>query len=531
MTTTTTGPDLRVMEDQASVQPGDWVRRLPLLVPSDGTEPPLQDISPATGKLLAQVPVCSDADVRAAYDRARAAQQGWAQRPVRERAGILLRFHDLVLARRNEGLDVAQWETGKARKDAAEELLDIPATTRHYARRAAKLLKPASHRGGFPALIASKEYAHPKGVVSIIAPWNYPLTLAATDAVPALLAGNTVVLKPDSQTPLSALWILELLREAGVPDDVFQIVVGAGSRLGPIMIERGDYLMFTGSTATGRILAAQCGQALIDCSMELGGKNSVIVRADVDIPKAAEIAVRACFSNSGQLCISTERLLVHESIEEAFLAEFLQQVRALRISPQVGWGAQMGSLISADQLETVQAHVEDAVTKGAKVLAGGRPRPDLGPFCYEPTVLSGVTDAMVSCHEETFGPVVAVRTFASDEEAVAIANDTGYGLNASVLSRDVRAAHRMAVQIHTGTVNINEGYGAAWISHRAPMGGMGDSGIGRRHGDAGMLKYTEAQTVATMRALGFGPQFGLSDAQWVDALATGFGLMKKAGLR
>jgi succinate-semialdehyde dehydrogenase/glutarate-semialdehyde dehydrogenase len=527
--TTTASPEIRI-EDRDGPQPGDWVRRLPSLVDSDGTEPPLRDLAPATGALLAEVPVCSDDDVRAASRRARAAQIDWAATPVRERARILLRFHDLVLARRQEGLDVAQWETGKARKDAAEELLDIPATVRYYARSAARLLRSQSHRGGFPLLIAVKEHHHPKGVVSIIAPWNYPLTLAATDAAPALLAGNTVVLKPDSQTPLSALWVLELLREAGLPRDVMQVVVGAGSRLGPIMIGDGDYLMFTGSTATGRLLAAQCGQALIDCSMELGGKNSVIVRADADIRKAAEVAVRACFSNSGQLCISTERLLVHESIKDEFLAEFLDRVRALTLSPQVGWGAQMGSLISADQLATVQEHVADAVAKGATVLAGGQARPDLGPFCYEPTVLAGVTEEMVSCHEETFGPVVAVSSFSTDDKAVELANDTGYGLNAAILTTDPGAARAMAARIRTGTVNINEGYGAAWLSHRAPMGGMGISGIGRRHGPGGLLKYTEPQTVATMRALGFGPQFGMSDEQWVNALAMGFALVKKAGL-
>lgn len=529
--TTTSMPDARTTAGGGPAAPGDWAWRLPSLVRSDGSEPPLRDLAPATGHVLAEVPVCSDADVVAAYGRARAAQPAWAALPVRQRSAILLRFHDLVLARRAQGLDVAQWETGKARKDAAEELLDIPAIIRFYAHRAPKLLRPKHHLGGFPALIAAQEHAHPKGIVSIIAPWNYPLTLAASDAVPALLAGNAVVLKPDSQTPLSALWVLELMREAGVPADIMQVIVGAGSRLGPIMIEHGDYLMFTGSTATGRILAAQCGEALIDCSMELGGKNSVIVREDANIPKAAEVAMRSCFSNSGQLCISTERLLVHESIAEAFMTAFLDQVRGMRLSPEVGWGAQMGSLISADQLETVQAHVEDAVGKGATVLTGGRARPDLGPFCYEPTVLTGVTSGMIACHEETFGPVVAMSTFRTDDEAIATANDTRYGLNASILSRDVRAARRMALRVRAGTVNINEGYGAAWISHRAPMGGMGDSGLGRRHGDAGLLKYTEEQTVATMRALGFGPQFGLTDAQWVDTLAMGFSMMKKVGLR
>lgn len=511
--------------------PEQLLRRLLSLVPSDGSQEPVSDTSPFDGAKLADVPVSSDDDVRAAYSLARDAQRRWARTPVSQRRRIMLDFHDRVLSRRDEVLDLVQLETGKARKDALEEVLDVLITARHYARDAARLLKSKRHQGVFPLLTGVQEHFHPKGVVSIIAPWNYPLTLAASDAIPALLAGNAVVLKPDSKTPLSALWVADVLREAGMPDGLFQVVVGEGPRIGAVMLDLGDYLMFTGSTATGRLLAKQCGERLMSSSMELGGKNAIIICEDADLDRGAEIAVRACFSNSGQLCISTERMLIHDSVYDDFLERFLERVRGMRMVPRVAWGATMGSLISAEQLATVQDHVNDAVSKGAKVLAGGRARPDIGPFYFEPTVLAEVTESMKLCRQETFGPVVSVSRFFTIEEAIATVNDTEYGLNAAIISRDTKRAGEIAKQIRCGTVNINEGYAAAWGSVRSTMGGMGASGMGRRHGDEGLLKYTEAQTVATQRALGFGPQFGMSDEKWGKFLSAFIGSAKKMGMK
>lgn len=487
--------------------------------------------APYTADLLARVPISSDADIAAAFGRARREQVTWAAMPLRARAAILLRFHDLILKHRDEGLDLLQWETGKSRRDALEELLDVAVTTRHYARDAARLLRTRRHRGALPLVVGIREYRHPKGVVGVVAPWNYPLTLAASDAVPALMAGNAVVLKPDSQTPLTALWVASLLHEAGMPEGVLQIIVGPGSRLGSQMVDNSDYIMFTGSTRIGRAIAGQCGQRLIGCSLELGGKNALIVAHDADLDRAADVAVRASFANSGQLCVSMERLYVHESVREAFLDRFLPRVKAMRLQAHVGWGADMGSLISATQLQRVAEHVDDAVAKGATVLAGGRARPDIGPYFYEPTVLSNMTEQMAACTDETFGPVLAVYPFADEEEAIAHANATSYGLNAAIITRDTRRGRRIAERLRAGTVNINEGYAATWGSTRATMGGMGDSGLGRRHGDEGLLKYTESQTVATQRVLGFGAPFGLSDKQWGDTLTTAVSMMKKAGLK
>lgn len=487
--------------------------------------------TPLTGDLIFDLPVASESDVDNALSILRRGQRLWAQRTVAERSRILLRFHDLVLARREEGLDIVQWETGKARRDAMEELLDVCITARHYARDAGRLLRPRRHRGVFPGVVGVTQYQHPKGVVGFLTPWNYPLTLAASDALPALMAGNAALIKPDVQTTLTALWVVSLLVEAGVPEDVVRVVPGDGPVVGPWVIDRVDYVMFTGSTRVGREVAARCGQRLIGCSLELGGKNAMIVRADADPDRAAEIAVRASFSNAGQLCISMERMYVHDAVYDAFARAFVERVQSMVMDPGLDWTGEMGSLISARQLARVQQHVDDAVSRGATVLAGGKPRPDVGPFYFAPTVLEGVTEDMILCDEETFGPVVALYRVFSDEEAVRLANDTAYGLNAAVVTRDRRQGRTLATRMHAGTVNVNEGYGPAWASTRAPMGGMGDSGLGRRHGDEGLLKYTESQTVAVQRMLGFGAPFGWSDERWLTTMATAFAAAKRLGLK
>jgi succinate-semialdehyde dehydrogenase/glutarate-semialdehyde dehydrogenase len=412
-----------------------------------------------------------------------------------------------------------------------EELLDVCLTARHYARDAARLLRPRRHRGVFPLVVGVTQYQQPKGVVGFLAPWNYPLTLAVSDALPALMAGNTALVKPDIQTTLTALWVVDLLVQAGLPRDVIRVVPGDGPVVGPLVIDRVDYVMFTGSTRVGREVASRCGERLIGCSLELGGKNAMIVRADADAERAAEIAARACFSNAGQLCISMERIYVHDSLYDDFARAFAARVDGMTLQAGVGWASDMGSLISEKQLVRVQQHVDDAVTRGARVLAGGKARPDVGPYFFAPTVLDGVTDDMILCDEETFGPVVALYRVHSDEEAIRRANDTAYGLNAAVVTRDRRQGRTIARRLQAGTVNVNEGYGPAWGSTRAPMGGMGASGLGRRHGDEGLLKYTESQTVAVQRMLGFGPHFGWDDERWMTTMASVFAAMKSLGLK
>lgn len=490
----------------------------------------LTSVSPFTLEPLAEIPMSTTEDVEMAFETARRAQKRWAQWTPKERARIILRFHDIIAEHRSTTLDLIQIENGKARAHASEEFLDVLLTARHYGQVAPKKLATRKHRGVLPLLTSVSEIRQPKGVVGVIAPWNYPLTLAVSDAIPALLAGNGIVLKPDSQTVLTALWAVRLLREAGLPEGLFQVVVGPGTTIGPAIVDNADYLMFTGSTAVGRQLAEQCGKRLIGCSMELGGKNAMLVLADANLDKAAEIAVRACFSNSGQLCISMERMYINEKIYDAFVEKFVARVRAMRMHAEVGWGADMGSVISQKQFDTVAEHVNDAVAKGATALVGGKARPDIGPLFFEPTVLEGVTRDMTACITETFGPVVSLYKVQNDEEAIDRANDTEYGLNASVLTRNTQHGRKVAARLKAGTVNVNEGYGSAWGTTSAPMGGMGASGIGRRHGTEGLHKYTESQTVAVQRLVHLGPQFGMNDEQWGHFMAASLRLMKKMGM-
>jgi succinate-semialdehyde dehydrogenase/glutarate-semialdehyde dehydrogenase len=482
--------------------------------------------TPFTGEKLADLPESSPEDVAKAFDAARAAQAVWERIPVRQRAAVLLRFHDLLLERQAEVLDLIQLETGKARLHAHEEVQAVAVAARHYGRKAPAYLRPKRHAGAVPALTKVTELRHPRGVVGQIAPWNYPLELSVGDALPAFVAGNAVVMKPDTETCLTALWARDLLVEAGLPAEVFQVVIGEGPVVGPEVVAHADYVSFTGSTRTGREVAERAAARLVGVSLELGGKNAMLVLEDADIEKAAAGAVRACFSSAGQLCISIERLLVHESVADAFLERFAARTKAMRLGNSLTYGADMGSLVGERQLETVKRHVEDAVARGARIVAGGVARPDIGPYFFEPTVLDGVDESMSVCAEETFGPVVSVYRFSSEDEAVERANSTPYGLNSSVWTKDARRGREIAARLRTGTVNINEGYAPAYGSVQSPMGGMKDSGLGRRHGSEGILKFTEAQTVAHQRLLPMAPSLGMNDEKYAAFMSTSLRLMK-----
>jgi succinate-semialdehyde dehydrogenase / glutarate-semialdehyde dehydrogenase len=469
-------------------------------VPAEGRERRTVT-SPLTGDVVGEVPVGTADDVATAVAAARAVQRGWADLPVRERAAVLLRYHDLVLDRQDELMDLIQAENGKARVWAFEEILDQAVTARYYARLAPRALRPHRRLSALPVLVSTHEHHIPKGVVGIISPWNYPLVLAVSDAIAALVAGNAVVIKPDSQTPFTALRAFELLEEAGLPEGLVQVVTGPGSSVGTAIVEAADYMMFTGSTATGRVVARQAGERLIGMSAELGGKNAMVVTGDVDVDRAVEGAVVGSFANTGQLCISIERIYVEASIADRFTDAFAARTRSLRLGAEQAYGPEVGALASPDQLDKVRAHVDDAVAKGAQVVAGGKHRPDVGDLFYEPTVLTGVTPAMDLYRDETFGPVVAVYPVASDDEAVSQVNDSEYGLNASVYCGDTGRGRAIAARILAGTVNVNDGYSSAWASVDAPMGGMKASGMGRRHGRDGLLKYTESRTVAVRSRL------------------------------
>ncbi|NHN43083.1 succinate-semialdehyde dehydrogenase (NADP(+)) [Halorubellus sp. JP-L1] len=516
-------PDASVLPPRLSPRSFDrWNGLVTAGEDADGREV----LAPFTGEAFGSVPTSTPADVDRAVGDARDAHERWADRDVEARAAVFERFHDLILDRREELLDVMQLESGKSRGDAYEEVMDVAMTARYYATRAGDQLASERRRGALPFLSTARVHHDPVGVVGIIAPWNYPLTLAVGDAIPALLAGNAVVLKPAGETPYTALATVELLREAGLPHDAFHVVAGEGKRLGDPLIERVDYVSFTGSTAVGRQIAAKAGEELVDASLELGGKNPIYVRPDVDVDTAVERTIGACFTNAGQLCISAERVYVHEDVYDAFARRFVDAVGDLTLDSNYGYGVDVGSLVSESQLERVKRHVADARERGATVEVGGETRPDVGPYFYAPTVLTDLpADATAAC-EETFGPVVGMESVANDAEAVAEANDTEYGLHACILSGDVKRARAIAQDVDAGTVAINDGYMTAWAAHDAPMGGRNDSGLGRRHGPEGIERFTESKTVTTSRALPFSPVSGPTALE-AKVLATGLKLWRR----
>jgi len=296
--------------------------------------------------------------------------------------------------------------------------------------------------------------------------------------------------------------------------------------IGPIFIKEANYLCFTGGTSTGRLLAGQAGERLIKCSMELGGKNPAIVLDDADLDKAATGILRGTFANAGQLCVHMERVFIQSGIYDRFVPELVRRVKEMKVSPALDFSADMGSLISQDQLNKVTRHVEDALKKGATLLTGGKARPDIGPFFFEPTLLTNVTPEMDLYAEETFGPVVSIYRFDEVEQAIQLANASSYGLNSSVWTRDVRRGQQIASRLQTGTSNVNEALNAAWGSVDSPMGGMKASGLGRRHGAEGILKYTESQTVATQSLMLIGPNRFLPPEQYAKTMTVILKMMK-----
>jgi succinate-semialdehyde dehydrogenase/glutarate-semialdehyde dehydrogenase len=489
-----------------------------LVTVADSTTETIPVEAPFDGEQIGAIPACGEADVELAVERAREAQAAWEERDIGEREEVLSRFQDLVLDRRKELLDIVQLETGKARRTAFEELQSCALTAGYYSHRGETFLGREKRKGVVPGMTEVEVNHLPVGVAGLISPWNYPFELAMSDALPALLAGNAVVLKPAEQTSFIALKGKQLLEEAGLPADLFQIVTGYGPDVGTPLVGNVDYVGFTGSSKTGAVVAEEAGRNHVKASLELGGKNPAIVFDDADLDRAVEGMVHGAFTNAGQLCISIERCYVHEDIFDEFLERFVDAAEELELGTGYSYKPEMGGLISEDQLEKVTAHVEDAKSRGATVHTGGEPRPDVGPYFFEPTILTDVEVDMDLCCEETFGPVVAVYPFADTEEAIAEANDTDYGLNASVWTEDVEKGKEVARQIRAGTVNVNEAYAATYASIDAPMGGMGKSGIGRRHGREGIEKYTEPQTVAVQKGQGMAPPDGVP--YWLYAKVT-----------
>ncbi len=484
-----------------------------------------------TGEVITTLPQSSPEDITTAFARAREAQAIWSQWPIKKRLALFKRFHTLLLQHNETIVDLIQAESGKARRMAFDETCDVPMVTSHYLKRAAKLLAPVKRGGPVPVMSTSTEIRQPKGVVGIIAPWNFPFATGISDAVPALMAGNGVVLKPDNKTALSPLYGVSLLYEAGLPEGLFQVVCGEGPDVGPTLIDNANYVMFTGSTQTGRYVGQRAGQNLIGACLELGGKNPMIVLADANLDEVVEGALFGVFGNTGQICMHIERMYVHDSIYDDFKLRFVEATKGLKIGAAYDFEPELGSLISVDHKERVAAHVADAVAKGATVLCGGRERPDLGPAFYEPTILEDVSADMLAGSCETFGPVVALHRYSSVEEAVALANDTDYGLNASVWGTDLDEAVAVAERIESGNVNVNDTLAAAYASKGTPSGGVKQSGIGARHGDQGLLKYTDVTNLAVLKKQVLSAPRDQPFEKHVEQTLKGLALMRRLGIR
>ncbi len=485
--------------------------------------------NPATGEEVGAVPATAPGDVAEIVERARRAQRSWGAASFEERAAVLRRFHDAVLDESDRVLDTLQRETGKARRDALSELVTVAGTARYYLSHGKEHLRDRRHQPAVAGLTSAKVIYKPVGVIGLITPWNFPLLLAIGDALPALLAGNAVVIKPSEITPLSAELGREILIACGLHPDLLQLVHGDGAVVGQELIRHVGYIGFTGSTEVGRLVAEAAGRNLIPFSLELGGKNPMVVLADAPVCATVTGFLSGAFANSGQTCICTEKIYVERPIYDRFMEELVERVEAMEIGWSLDFDKDMGSLISEEHTAKVWSHVEDALAKGARVVTGARLRPDLGPCFLQPTVLSGTTPEMTLYEEETFGPVVSVEVVDSAEEAVELSNASPYGLNASVWGGDGDRAFKIARRLETGTAGVNSTL-MIYNTFDVPMGGVKHSGIGRRHGEHGIRRYTQEQSIVESFAAGGGYDsipVRMDSAAKAKGLITAFRLWRK----
>ena len=453
--------------------------------------------SPATGEKIAGLPVASDGDVAQAVTKARAAQKLWEEKTFRERAKVLYRYRDLLIDHQEKMADLVTAETGKPRAEVfGNELFYLYDAIGFWAKNAGQYLAPEKIR---PHLLKTKKVVSiysPLGVVGIISPWNFPLVLTIGDAIPALMAGNAVIIKPSELTPMSALFGAELAGKAGFPENLFQVVIGY-AETGELLIDRADMISFTGSVETGKKVMRRAAERLIPLALELGGNDPMIVLKDADLARAANACVWGALMNSGQVCTSIERVYVEQPVYEEFVERVVEGVRSLRQGRSAD-EVELGSMTSEGQLGKVEAQIDDAVKKGAKILCGGRRNPGFKGLYYEPTVLVDVDHRMEIMKEETFGPVIPIMRVKDSDEAVRLANDSRYGLDGSVFTRDKERGRLVAEKIQAGSVCINDGL-VNFVIPDAPMGGIKESGIGRRHGAEGIRRFCRQKTLVTDR--------------------------------
>jgi acyl-CoA reductase-like NAD-dependent aldehyde dehydrogenase len=499
----------------------------------------LVSYNPADESVVGEVAIAGVDEVRAAVERARGAQVEWNALGLRGRLKIIRRFQQVLHAQKQRVGELITREAGKPVVEALlSEVLVVLDSTRFLLDNAYGVLKPERLPHGNLIMKTKRGmlFREPYGVVGIIAPWNYPFSIPATETLAALAAGNAVVLKPSELTPVVALELQRLLREAEVPDGVFEVVAGEGATGAALTEAAIDKLVFTGSVATGKRVGEAAAKRLLPVVLELGGKDPMLVFEDVDIDIAAAGAVWGAFMNAGQTCLSMERCYVQRKVYEKFVVACAEKARQLRVGNGMKHGVDVGPMIHKRQLEIVERHIEDAVAHGARLVCGGKRLAELGPNFYAPTVLADVTHEMLIMREETFGPVLPIAAFETEEDAIRLANDSEFGLAASVWTRDSARGRRVAAKIDAGAVMMNDMVSSFGISE-APHGGVKASGLGRTHGRMGLEEMVRPKYVATdllprMKKIwwyGYGGSFPKQMDRFVDALFAGSVTKRLAG--
>ena len=488
-------------------------------------------LNPATQQRVGEVHQYNKPGVSACVDRALAAQKKWSETAVWKRIRVLKDFRRLLCEQKDAVAEVITREAGKPKSEAlATEVMVILDTVGFLADYAPMFLRPEPVPHSNPIMKLKRGWLlrQPYGVIGIISPWNYPFSVPAVETLSALITGNAVVLKPSEFTPFSSLKLQELLLAAGLDRELFQVMTGDGSTGAALLSSNIQKIVFTGSVATGKKVAQAAAARLLPAVLELGGKDPMIVLEDADIQVASSAAVWGAFMNAGQTCLSIERCYVHEKIYEPFLKACVEKTAKLRVGNGADISTDIGPLIHQPQLKIVREHVDDAIAAGARLLAGGKTLPELGPNFYAPTVLADVTHHMRIMREETFGPVLPVRSFGSDDEAVALANHSEFGLAASVWTSNRKRGEALAARVDAGTVMVNDVIACFGISE-APHGGVKASGIGRTHGKLGLEemvwpKYIDSDRLPRMKKLwwyGYGPQFQQQMQGFMDLLFSG----------
>jgi acyl-CoA reductase-like NAD-dependent aldehyde dehydrogenase len=456
--------------------------------------------NPATGETIAHVPDLSPEQVAELARKGRAAQPDWHALGFDGRAAVMQDMKRWLIENRRRMTEAIVEETGKVFEDAMMlEVFFVADTLNFWAKKASKYLADERIRSHSLYTIGRKLYVRyePYGLVGVIGPWNYPLSNSFGDCIPALMSGNSVILKPSEVTPLTSLFVEEGLRASGMPEGVFQVATGAGGT-GAALVDEADMVHFTGSTATGRKVMARAAETLTPVSLELGGKDPMIVLRDADLERAANAAVYYGMSNGGQTCIAVERVYVEEPVYDRFVSKVVEKTRALRQGqPGPEGSVEVGAVTFPRQAEIIEDHVSDAREKGAQILIGGKLRSGPGRF-YEPTILTDVDHSMKIMTEETFGPVLPIMKVRDAEEGLRMANDSRYGLNSSVFTKDIAKGESIANRIQAGNTTVND-VNVNYSAQELPFGGWNESGIGVRHGPQGIRKYCKSRSVLVAR--------------------------------